>query len=235
MPEKIPAKRPDEPLDALIEHICDQLVGPLSKEPSSLGRSVFAKKLRRAILAPVLSEAEQQLIEKLSAGSGSIDDLLTLRIKKAIREACDESGLNHSDVARELMGAVRVARGDGLDGGTQTHDLGGESLLTMTLAQDAPEGAREPVVLTNVGGKMELELTEATLAQPDEPETHKDGDPLANSLSFFEVTEALEAIEEHVMGIAPKESKQKLETVTRGEDLIGKTLNGKYQIESRLG
>ncbi|QDV04588.1 Serine/threonine-protein kinase PknB [Planctomycetes bacterium Poly30] len=237
MPARIPSSHPIDPLDALVAHVCDSLIEPLQEEPSSLGRSVFARRLREAILNPALSAGERVIIEQLSLSSppSEVDRLLTLRVKTALAQACEATGLGRSEAARRFLDSVVVARGEGeVEGRKSASAEGADSLFTWTrtIAEESLPAGATPHVFTNRGGQIELERTLDAWAA-DHSSTL--GDSVSAPAALFELTDALQAIEGHMLKSAPEASKNTLETVARGEDLIGKTLKGKYLITGRLG
>ncbi len=254
MSASLPGSHDSDPIDALVSHVCDQLMEPLELEPSSLGRSVFARKLREAILNPGLSGAEQDIVDGLSNVSqpGDMDRILTARIKRALITACEATGLDSNELANRFARNVVVARGDGVRS-TMPDDADLDSLGTLTLTQTISEeslAADElPHVFTNRGGKLEIEQTQdvdvedkssrltdsSAPVDPSRPSATISAGGSEASVPVFEMTGALEALEEHVLEAAPVEAKAKLESLARGDDLIDKTLNGKYLITGRLG
>ena len=261
MSARFPERRDSDPIDALVNHVCDQLMEPLELEPSSLGRAVFARKLREAILNPALSGAEQDIVDNLSSASqpGEMDRLLTARIKRALETACEATGLDTNELASRFARSVVVARGDGVRNGLSENaelDAIGTLTLTQTISEDSMDADEPPHVFTNRGGQLEFEQTQSVYVEdkssrltessvtgdeavdPSEAtipaaDAREDGGKAA--LPVVEMTGALEALEEHVLEAAPAEAKAKLESLARGDDLIDKTLNGKYLITGRLG
>ncbi len=244
MSAPFPASHESDPIDALVSHVCDQLMEPLELEPSSLGRSVFARRLREAILAPALSGAEQEIVDGLSSASeaGEMDRLLTARIKRALITACEETGLDSNELASRFARSVVVARGDGvrsgLEGGNEADSLG-TLTLTQTISEESLATDDLPHVFTNRGGSLEIEQTQNVDVEDKSSRLSESSSasPAGSKaeVPVFEMTGALEALEEHVLEAAPPEAKAKLETLARGDDLIDKTLNGKYLITGRLG